>query len=51
MMCDPLPGQSFDATYGAFSPTGWTSSAMPEPTSGLLLLVGAGLLGLRRKRA
>ena len=28
---------------------GWTST--PEPTSGLLLLVGAGLLGLRRKRA
>ncbi len=23
----------------------------PEPTSGLLLLVGAGILGLRRKRA
>ena len=48
---ETLPGQTLDATYGAFSPTGWTSSAMPEPTSGLLLLVGAGLLGLRRKRA
>ena len=31
---------------------GWSSaSGTPEPTSGLLLLVGAGLLGLRRKRA
>lgn len=31
---------------------GWSSSSgTPEPTSGLLLLVGAGLLGLRRKRA
>ena len=28
-----------------------TYEAAPEPTSGLLLLVGAGLLGLRRKRA
>ena len=27
------------------------SSGVPEPTSGLLLLVGAGILGLRRKRA
>ena len=31
-------------SYGAASGT-------PEPTSGLLLLVGAGILGLRRKRA
>ena len=29
----------------------WTSSGAPEPTSGLLLLVGAAMLGLRRKRA
>ena len=28
-----------------------TAGGAPEPTSGLLLLVGAGLLGLRRKRA
>ena len=32
--------------------TGWAKSggAVPEPTSGLLLLVGAGMLALRRKR-
>lgn len=34
----------------AFS-SGGTWTPAPEPTSGLLLLVGAGLLGLRRKRA
>lgn len=31
--------------------TGGSFSAAPEPTSGLLLLIGAGLLGLKRKRA
>jgi len=31
--------------------TGWTGAAVPEPTSGLLLLVGGALLALRRKRA
>ena len=30
---------------------GGESGGTPEPTSGLLLLVGAGILGLRRKRA
>ena len=30
---------------------GWTSADSPEPTSGLLLLIGGALLGLRRKRA
>ena len=35
------------SNWKSFGPT----SGAPEPTSGLLLLVGAGILGLRRKRA
>jgi len=35
----------------ASSGGGGGDSGAPEPTSGLLLLVGAGILGLRRKRA
>ena len=31
--------------------SGWTVGAVPEPTSGLMLLVGTALLVLRRKRA
>ena len=31
--------------------TGSSFSAAPEPTSGLLLMIGVGLLGLKRKRA
>ena len=43
------------ATWGTTSfggSTGWAKSGgdIPEPTSGLLLLVGAGMLALRRKR-
>jgi hypothetical protein len=30
---------------------GGVSTAVPEPTSGLLMLVGLGALALRRKRA
>ena len=41
---------TFDATYGAFGASGWTG-AVPEPTSGLLLLLGVAGLALRRKRA
>ena len=50
-----------ETTPGSVGPTALTksgtvvaaggSSGTPEPTSGLLLLVGAGILGLRRKRA
>ena len=31
--------------------TGWTSASVPEPTSGLLMLIGMAGLALRRKRA
>ena len=36
---------------GYTAPGGGSTDPSPEPTSGLLLLVGAGILGLRRKRA
>lgn len=39
----------FDETYGAFGASGWQT--VPEPTSGLLMLVGLAGLALRRKRA
>ena len=38
-------------TYAAFTGGGQGGGDVPEPTSGLLLLVGGALLGLRRKRA
>lgn len=48
-----VPGSgniSFAKVYG--TDTGaWQSTAVPEPTSGLLLLVGAAGLALKRKRA
>ena len=46
MLVEALPGQTLDATYGAFGSAGWA----PEPTSGILMLFGAGLLGLRRRK-
>ena len=42
-------GKELDATYGAWSTSGWQS--VPEPTSGLLLLIGVAGLALRRRRA
>ena len=44
-----LDGNEFTGAYGAFTASGWT--AAPEPTSGLLLLIGVAGLALRRKRA
>ena len=50
----PIGGASWDATKGAFSSSGWSgggsSGGVPEPTSGLLLVVGGAMLALRRKR-
>ena len=40
---------SFDGDNGAFQAGGWQS--VPEPTSGLLLLLGVAGLALKRKRA
>ena len=44
-------GANFATTGNKWASGGWETSGAPEPTSGLLLLVGAGILGLRRKRA
>ena len=45
-----MAGQTQDSSnWGGGS--GGGGDGAPEPTSGLLLLVGAGILGLRRKRA
>ena len=42
-------------TYGGLSETAtvgkWSAAAVPEPTSGLLLLLGIGAMALRRRRA
>ena len=41
----------YEGGKAANGPISWASTtSVPEPTSGLLLLVGAGMLALRRKR-
>lgn len=46
---DGSGGSGMEPPAGYFS--GWTVSSVPEPTSGLMLLLGTALLALRRKRA
>jgi hypothetical protein len=52
-------GSTVPATFGSMAGTGtgklagyaWTATAVPEPTSGLLMLLGVAGLALKRKRA
>ena len=46
----PASGTAFNVTAASFANSG-TIASVPEPTSGILLLVGMAGLALRRKRA
>ena len=41
----------FGSQEVSWDPSGWTAQSVPEPTSGLLLLLGVAGLALRRRRA
>ena len=52
MGIEKIGGGDFDGAHGAFETNGGGSwGAVPEPTSGLLMLLGMAGLALRRKRA
>ena len=40
-----------DITFVAGEPSSWSTASVPEPTSGLLMLLGMAGLALRRRRA
>ena len=40
-----------DIAFSTATPSGWTAASVPEPTSGLLMLLGMAGLALKRKRA
>ena len=40
-----------DLSFNSGAPSTWSTAAVPEPTSGLLLLLGVAGLALRRRRA
>ena len=40
-----------DLAFSTEGPSSWSTAAVPEPTSGLLMLVGLAGLALRRRRA
>ncbi len=44
-------GAGFDVAGQKWSDAGWQTQGVPEPTSGLLMLLGVAGLALRRKRA
>lgn len=48
---EKIGGGAFDGTNGAFETNGGGTWNVPEPTSGLLLLLGVAGLALRRKQA
>jgi len=48
---DYLRTSGFTKPGGTWAVTAFTAKPVPEPTSGLMLLLGSALLALRRKRA